>query len=97
MSPPYEKENNPAIDAIKLTDEEYELKYHGEDEPGEPESDVDVTRDNPEVRMNLYFALKETRSEPGLTIDRVAGVIMDAFAREEVAVLVTRLKKFLDL
>ena len=64
-------------------------------EPQE-EEDVDLEHDNPAVRLGLYHALKDTRGEPGLSIERVARVIMDAFSREEVQALTNQLNKNLD-
>lgn len=57
----------------------------------QPEDD-----DNQDLRNGLYFALKDTRQEPGLSIERVASVIMTAWSREEVQSLVNELNRDLD-
>ena len=64
-------------------------------EPQE-ETDVDLLKDNPEVRNGLYFALKDTRGEPGLSIEMVASCIMNAFSREEVQSLRNELQRNID-
>ena len=65
-------------------------------ETNQPEDDVDLQNDNPAVRLGLYNALKDTRGEPGLSIERVAGVIIDAFSREEVQSLRNELQRNID-
>jgi hypothetical protein len=55
------------------------------------------TTDEQTLRNCLYFALKDTRGEPGLSIEKVASQIMNAWSREEVASLVRELEKNLNI
>lgn len=46
------------------------------------------------VAMALYYALRDTRSELGIPIWRVAKEINNAFAKEEVESLITALRRY---
>lgn len=69
---------------------EYDSKYIGD------EDDVDLLHDNPQVRLGLYYALKDTRGEPGLSLKMIANVVMTALSREEVVGLVNELNRNLE-
>lgn len=61
-----------------------------------PEDDVDVKVDDPGTRFALYSVLKDTRGEPGLSLENIANVILDALTREEAQSVRNELARKLD-
>ena len=47
-----------------------------------------------EVARNLYTALRETREEPGLSIDKVAKEIVKVFDVEEAEALIAKIVRY---
>lgn len=87
----------------KEPDEDYDvLPQDPEFQEPQPEDDLvealgGLQEDDRGLRNQLYFALKDTRGEPGLSIQDVASQVMNAFSREEVASLVRELDKNLSV
>lgn len=54
-------------------------------------------RKEPEIRNELYYALKDTRNIIGnISIKKIASIISTALSREEISALVNQLNRNLD-
>lgn len=82
---------------IERDNVEYERASHQhEGDDGELDEVIPEDDDTEQVRHALDIALRDTRLHPGLPLDAVASTIIQAFSRDELAVLVNRINKSLD-
>lgn len=54
------------------------------------------TVEQAQIRNQLYYAFKDSRSEPGLSLKKVSSILITAFDREEVLTIIKYLNAATD-